>query len=116
MAVPVLVVVVCSVGGALAAAHWLPGLAGGRVGRTAYFAVCGLLGAALGVVGLQTYVTVKELEAKLGTGALQTLLGGNSRILANGLMSILYEGGVIAGLAAIVYVLAVRRDDSAQPR
>ena len=114
MAVPVLVFVVCLVGGALAAAHWLPGLAGGPVGRTAFFAVCGLLGAALGVVGLHTYVTVKELEAK--PGIVKTLLGGNSRILANGLMSILYKGGVIVGLAAIVYVVAARRDDPALPR
>lgn len=103
-----LVFVACFVGGALGTAHWLPDLAEGPVGGMAFFAVCGLIGAALGLVGLDIVATVQGFE---GYG-----LGGkiDSLILSRGLVSILRDGGTLFGLAAIVYLLAPGDDGSSE--
>jgi len=100
VAIPIVIFVVCVSVGVLASSRWLPDLPGGTIGGLAFFAVCGLLGAALGLVGLQIYWIVRQGE----------LLGriGSSAIVANGLSAILWQAGSLLGLAAVVYLLAPR--------
>jgi hypothetical protein len=102
--VPIIVAVGCFVAGAAAAARWLPGLAEGLVGGMAFFVVCGLISAGLGLIGVDIYVIVKGLEGA-GWGR-----GINSTILADGLASLLRDGGTLFGLAGIFYLLAPSPD------
>jgi hypothetical protein len=76
----------------------------------AFFAVRWLIGAGFAAVGVQSFLTVRELEAK--NGPLNRLLGGSSRIVGNGLESILFNAGILFGLAAIVYLMGLRHSDS----
>jgi hypothetical protein len=87
----------------------LPGLARGPVGDVAFFAVCGLIGAGLGVVGLHIYVTVRELDE---TGGLPRF-DDSAGLLASGLLQILLDGGTVLGLATIAYLLAPREEQPA---
>jgi hypothetical protein len=107
------IVLVCFIGGALAAAHWLPQLAPDPVSRIAFFTVCGLIGAALGRAGLRVYVTVRELETR--SGVVRKLIGGGPRIAANGLLGVLADLVITIGLAAIVYLLASRGHEPREP-
>lgn len=101
VAVPIVIFVFCVSAGVFASSRWLPDLAGGTVGGLALFVVCGLLGASLGLVGLQIYSTVRQAEV-LGR------IAGSSTIVANGLSAILWQAGSLLGLAAVVYLLAPR--------
>ena len=103
MLVPALIFLVCFGGGVFGATRWLPDLAEGPVGGMAYFVVCGLLGAALAMLGLQIYLTIEALQHG-GFG----LHDDKGILLGDGLVSILFESGSLLGLAAIVYVLAPR--------
>lgn len=97
MIVPIVIFVVCFGGGAVAAANWLPDLGAGQVAGLAFFTVCGLLGGALGLVGLHVYSLINELGSRdLGEGEL----------LAAILRNILLDAGTLVGLAAITYLLA----------
>lgn len=98
MIVPIVIFMACFGGGAVAAAQWLPGLDAGRVAGLAFFAVCGLLGAALGIAGLHIYSIAVELGRDFGLT--------NADVLAGGLRNILLDAGTLLGLAAIVYLLA----------
>jgi predicted phage tail protein len=100
VAIPIVIFVVCISAGVFAGSRWLPDLAGGTIGGLAFFVVCGLLGASLGVAGLQIYSIVRQQE----------LLGrlGSSAIVADGLSAILWQAGSLLGLAAVVYLLAPR--------
>ena len=98
MVLTIVVFFACFIGGVLASSRWLPDLAQGSVGGVAFLAVCGLLGAALGVVGLEVLSTVRNLEGIHGRL--------DSEVLTQGLVLILRDGGTLLGLAAIVYLLA----------
>jgi uncharacterized membrane protein YhhN len=100
VAIPVVIFVVCISAGVFAGSRWLPDLAGGTIGGLAFFVVCGLLGASLGIVGVQIYSIVRNTE----------VLGdlSSSTIVADGLTEILWQAGSLLGLAAIVYLLAPR--------
>jgi hypothetical protein len=105
MVVPILIFVVCFAGGAYAAAQWLPALGTGRVAGLSFFAVCGLLAAALGNAGLNIYSIIRELGNHVdGFG------GSNADFVASGLRILLLEAGTLFGLAAIVYLLAPQTD------
>jgi hypothetical protein len=114
VAIPIVIFVVCVSAGVFASSRWLPDLAGGTIGGLAFFVVCGLLGASLGLVGLQIYSMVRQAEV-LGK------FDGSSTIVANGLSAILWQAGFLLGLAAAVYLLAPRAQtpeehpDSAAP-
>jgi hypothetical protein len=95
----------------LASTQWLPGIAHGPVGGVAFFAVCGLIGAGLGVVGLHIYGITQELKL----GGLSGLGGDQSGILASGLTSMLLDGGTVFGLATVAYLLAPRDDRPGLP-
>lgn len=97
MVVPIVIFVVCFGGGAVAAAHWLPDLGTGQVAGLAFFAVCGLLGGALGLAGLHIYSLVNEMETRVLS---------NGEVVAAVLRNILLDAGTLFGLAAIVYLLA----------
>jgi hypothetical protein len=88
--------------GAVSGARWLPDLAPGLVGGLAFFVVCGLLGAAVGLVGMHIYSIVDEIDRISGS------LGGIGRgeIVAQGLRDILYEAGSLFAFASIIYLLA----------
>jgi len=106
--VPVVVFVLSFGGGVAAAARWLPELARGPLGGIAFFAVCGLAGAAVALAALHIYETVRLLEQ----------VGGRSfedkgELLAGGLAGILFESGCVFAGAAIVFLLAPR--DPAPP-
>lgn len=64
----------------------------------AFFVVCGLFGAALGLVGLHIYSIAREI------GEFRSL--DNGEIVAEGLESMLWDAGSLLGLATAVYLLA----------
>ncbi|HEV3048423.1 MAG TPA: hypothetical protein VGY13_13805 [Solirubrobacteraceae bacterium] len=98
MLTPVLIFLVAAVAGSWAASRWLPDLAAGPVGGLAFFLVCGLAGAALGLIGMHVYLMVREAESK------EAFFSGAS--IASELASMAFDAGSVAGLAAIVYLLA----------
>ena len=103
MGVPIAIFVVCFGGGAFASSRWLPELAGGLVGGLAFLVVCGLLGAALVVVGLDIYSMVENLS---GSGVFSREFNG--RLLAGELTGMSWQAGSLLALAAVVYLLAPR--------
>lgn len=103
MAVPIAIFVVCVAAGIYASTRWLPELAPGPVGGLAYFAVCGLLAAALVVFGLDVYGTVESMSHFASLD--------NSTILASGLEQILWQTGVLVSAALAVYLLAPPREE-----
>lgn len=115
MAVPAVIFVVCLAGGVYAASRWLPELAAGPVGGLAFFAVCGLSGAGLGLTGLRIYGTVRTVKEIHGEGG--GVFGSKGDVLAGGLAQILFDAGTIFAFAAIVYLLAPRsiRSDEPEP-
>ncbi len=102
MLVPVLIFVVCFGAGTTASAHWLPDLGAGPVGSLAFFTVCGLLGAALSLLGIHVYLIAKEIDHLHEFGS------DKAELLAEGIRDILFEAGSLVGLAAIVFLLAPR--------
>jgi hypothetical protein len=110
VAIPAVIFVVCFFGGVWASTRWLPGVARGPVGDIAFFAICGLIGAGLGVVGLHIYGTVRELEGAEGLGRFDD----NAGLLASGLLQILLDGGTVLGLATVAYLLAPHEEQPAQ--
>jgi hypothetical protein len=93
--VPVLVFLTCVTAGVVTAARRLPDLGEGTVGGLAFLVVCGLLGAALGLVGLHIYTVVHDI-GRFGGSA-------NTEIVAQGLAGMLWEAGSLLGIAAAVY-------------
>lgn len=104
MAVPIVIFAACLVAGAFAGSQWLPSLAAGPVGGVAFFAVCGLLGAGLGVVGLHIYVIV---EANGDFGKI---------VAATQLSDMLFQAGAILGLGMAIYLLAPRSTETSPER
>jgi hypothetical protein len=105
MLVPVLIFVVALSAGVMATARWLPDLAAGPVGGLAFFVVCGLIGAALGLLGLHIYSIVEELEHFPEGSPDQGL------IVAAGIRTMISEVGGLVAFASIVYLLAPRPSD-----
>ena len=97
MIVPIVVFLACLGAGVTAASRWLPDLAVGSRGGLAFFAVCGLLGAAAGIAGLHIYSIINSINE------FKSLGGGNGEIVASGLASMLWEAGSLLGFA---YLLA----------
>jgi hypothetical protein len=110
MVVPVVIALACFVAGVLGAARWLPDLAPGRVGGIAFFAVTGLLAAALVVVGLRVYAIVAYITESPSDSAAH-----EGEIFAAGVIQLLYEAGALVGLAGILYLLAPAPDDEHEP-
>jgi hypothetical protein len=98
--VPVLIFVVLLSVGAFAGSRWLPDLAAGQVGGLAFFLVCGLIGAGLGILGIHIYLIVEEVR--------HASLGGYPKgvFVAAGIRAMVFEAGSVFGLAGIVYLLA----------
>jgi hypothetical protein len=103
VAIPIIVFVLCLGAGVFAASRWLPDLAPGPVGGVSFFVVCGLAGAALGVFGLNIYEIVENLNDSIRV--LRHLA------VADGLETILWQCGLLIGLAAAVYLLAPAGSD-----
>jgi hypothetical protein len=99
--VPIVIAFVCFLGGLLAASRWLPDLADGRVAGISFFLVCGLVGAAVAVVGVDVYGIVRSLELRG--------FGERSIIVASQLTDMLRNGGTLFALAALVYLVAPSR-------
>ncbi len=113
MGIPIIIFILCFSVGAVGSGQLLPDLAAGSVGGIAFFAVCGLLGAALGLIGLHTWLIVDSLKHAGGV-----FPGGGSfkaETIAEGLNSILFDGGILVGLAAGVYLLAPPPEESGDP-
>jgi hypothetical protein len=98
MVVVIVVAVACFSVGILAVTRWLPELAEGPVGTMAYFVVCGLSAAAVGLVGISIEQIVRGVETSSGRF--------KEFVVAGGLTSILRDAGTVAGLALIGYLLA----------
>jgi hypothetical protein len=117
LAVPIIIFVVCLAVGVYASSRWLPELAPGPVGGLSFFVVCGLVGAAFGVFGLRVYLIVENLEGGPG-GTFRRF------VVANGIELLLWECGLLLGVAAAVYLLAPEPggdrpggpDDTPRPR
>jgi|SRR5271155_4975266 len=103
MVIPAVIFLACMGAGVVAASRWLPDLAEGPVGGLAFFVVCGLLSAALGLVGLHIYSIVNELNH---FGGFAGLRNEKAELLASGLEDMLWEAGSLFGLAIAVYLLA----------
>jgi len=101
--IPAVIFLACVGAGVVAAARWLPDLAVGPVGGLAFFVVCGLMGAALGLVGLHIYSIVNQLNHFEGFAGLRN---EKAELLASGLAAMLWEAGSLFGLAIAVYLLA----------
>lgn len=109
--VPALIFVACVAAGGAGAARWLPQFERGARGGLAFLLVCGLIAAAVGVVGLDIYDLVRNLED--GFGALGVASNRfDAETLADGLRGILFDAGALLGFAGIVFVLATRRNTS----
>jgi hypothetical protein len=108
--IPIAIFAVCLCAGVAGSARWLPPLADGPVGGIAFFAVCGLLGAGLALVGLHIYLIVEQLDHVVGG------LGGIRKgdVVANGVQDLLFDAGAIFALALVVYLLAPRDSPSAE--
>jgi hypothetical protein len=104
--VPLIIFVLCLCAGAVAGARWLPSLDVGPIAGLAFFAVCGLLGLAVALLGEHIYVIVHEVE-NLGGGP-----GGLSKgeVVGAGLKNIALDEGTVLGITAAVYLLAPRLD------
>jgi hypothetical protein len=98
MAVPPIIFAVCLVVGAVGATVWLPALEAGPVGGLAFFTVCGLIGAGLGLIGLHVYAMIETAE----TGRFARVL------IADQLTGMLFEAGVVLGLGIAIYLLVPR--------
>jgi len=96
--VPIIIAVVCFVAGVVAASRWLPDLEAGMLGTIAFFIVCGLCGAVVAIVGAYIYLIVRDVEQ---SGKLEIL-----NPIAGLLAAMLRDGGTVAGLALIAYLLA----------
>jgi hypothetical protein len=102
---PIVISVVCFGGAFGASIRWLPPLADNPVGTFAGFAVAALFGVAGAVIGLELYEMVRDLRDLTGTG--DSIPGSTkSQIVSDHIRAAGYEGGVVAGLACIVYLLA----------
>lgn len=99
MLVPIVICFLCLFAGAWATARWLPDLALGPEGGLALIAICGLLGMTLADVGLHVYLIVEGFK--------QTGLFGHT-LMAGELTSMLWEAGVLVGLALIVFLMSPR--------
>jgi hypothetical protein len=111
MLIPVVIFVVCLAGGAVASARWLPDLAAGPIGGSAFFVVCGLAGASLALVGLHVY----SIANALNTGGFAGIRNAKAEIMASGLQSALWEAGSLFALAAAVFLLAPRAEAIEDP-
>jgi hypothetical protein len=107
MGVPAVIFVLCLSGGAVAGARFLPDLEAGPLGGLTFFAVCGLFGLALALLGEHIYLIVREVE-DLGPGVTK------GEALGAGLRNIAVDEGTVLGLAFIAYLLAPRIDKHAQ--
>jgi hypothetical protein len=111
MFIPVLIFFGAMSVGVLAGARWLPDLADGRVAGLAFFLVCGMLGAALGLLGIHIYDVVEELN-----GFRANDLFDKRQIVAGALRATVFDSGLLVGLASIVYLLAPPPDEDEEPR
>jgi hypothetical protein len=78
----------------------------------AFFVVCGLIGAAVGLLGVHVYLIAEEVKHLPD--------GGPSRAVAvaAGIRNICFEDGSWVGFASVVFLLAPRApeiDDEAEP-
>jgi hypothetical protein len=96
--VPIIIAVVCFAAGVIASSRWLPDLEAGTLGTITFFVVCGLCGAVVAIVGDYIYLIVRDLEQ---SGRLEIL-----NPIAGLLAAMLRDGGTVAGLALIAYLLA----------
>jgi hypothetical protein len=70
-------------------AGWLPDLHDGALGTIAFFAVCGLCGTVVAIVGIDTYLIVREAERSSREFTLTTTAGV--------LVAMLGDRGTVAG-------------------
>jgi hypothetical protein len=98
-----LIFVVALVAGAAISANWLPELAAGQVGGLAFFAVCGLIGAAFGLLGMHVYLIAEEIDH------FPNIVGPSHGVtMAAGIRSICFDDGSLLGFAGVIYLLAPR--------
>lgn len=97
-----LIAVVCFGAGIYAASRWLPDLAPDEIGGLAFFAVCGLLGIVLALVGVHVYLLVRAAEEH------ELLSAGRAVFVADELAAGLRDVGTVFGLACAVFLLAPR--------
>jgi hypothetical protein len=108
--VPALIFVVVSSAGAVACSRWLPDLAPGSVGDLAFFLVCGLAGAAAGLLAMHIYLIVGELNHFVGGNEL-----ARGEVLAGGIRNLTFEVGSLIGFASVVYLLAPALELDVEP-
>lgn len=107
MLVPIIMAVVCFAAGVVAAARWLPDLEGSTLGAIAFFVVCGLCGAVVAIAGAYIYLIVRDIEQ---SGRFEIV-----NPMAGLFAAMLRDGGTVAGIALIAYLLAPMPPREATP-
>ena len=107
--VPVPIFLGCLSVGVVTGARWLPDLAAGQVGGLAFFLVCGMLGTALGLLGVHIYLIVEELDHISGSVAI------HREIVGEGIRDTVFEVGSLLGFAAVIYLLAPPLEEGDDP-
>lgn len=102
MLIPVLIFVILLSAGVIVGSRWLPDLAAGQVGGLAFFVVCGLIGAGLGLLGVHIYSIIEEVDHVTGGEYPKGVF------VAAGIRAMVFEVGSLFGIASIVYLLAPR--------
>jgi hypothetical protein len=92
-----------------AARYWLPPLADEPVGVLASWVVAVLVGAAGASVGIQAYDLARALNDSSAFFS-----SSDSEAIAYFAANALHLGGLLLGLAAVVYLLAMRQYGSAR--
>ena len=87
--------------------RWLPDLDAGTLGTIAFFVVCGLCGAVVAIVGIEIDAIVRETRHTSGEFV--------GVIVTSRLALIMADGGMVAGLALIAYLLAPKPPREAAP-
>ncbi|HEU0251302.1 MAG TPA: hypothetical protein VFR48_11310 [Solirubrobacteraceae bacterium] len=108
--VPLLIFVACFCVGAASSARWLPDLAVGAIGGAAFLLVCGLIGAALSLIGLHIYSIEREIHHLGGSNVISS-----GEVFATGIVSMLYEVSAVLGFAFVVYLLAPKLTRATTP-
>lgn len=99
MLIPVVIFLLAAYAGVIVSSRWIPDLATGSAGGLAFFLVCGLVGAAAGLLSTHIYIVVEELK-HLPSRASQ------GEIVAGFLRNLSFELGSLLGFAGVVYLLA----------
>jgi hypothetical protein len=102
VAVPPVIFAGCLIAGVFAATSLVPDLPGGVVAGIVYFVVCGMVGVAVALVGLDIFQMVEGPS-----------FTGRSFVVAGELSDMGWQVSLVLGVAALLYIAALRIESDA---